>query len=89
MSFQIDNAYPLIAERDYPGFAALKVAGLPATFGEWMTELRHAQAELERVGEKLIPVAVTPSQFKAYCDAHAEHYTKQHLLDYAVKNAPK
>jgi len=88
-SFQTDNAYPLISEQDYPAFVALGVTGMPATYGEWATQLHHAQAELERVGEKLIPVPVTPSQFKAYCGAHAERFTKQHLLDYAVEHAPK
>jgi hypothetical protein len=88
-SFQTDNAYPVIAERDYPAFVSLGVTGLPATYGEWMAQQRHDTLELQKVGETLIPVAVTPAGFKAYCDARAERYTRQHLMDYAVEHAPK
>ncbi len=61
--YHTEKYYSVIVEAEYPSFVALGVTGIPATYGEWITQQRQANLERNRVGEQPVPVPVTLHQF--------------------------
>jgi hypothetical protein len=88
MHYHTNNPYPVIAETEYPDFVALGVKGLKPTYAEWHSKQRQSVIERDRVGERPVPVRVTLSEFKRFCDQRGMGYVDQWLLHYAFEHAP-